>query len=135
MVASNTCVTGYARPVLSWQPSQKKKKARKSSEQMSRVRTEETIAELMYKCSIIARDKYKYDDAYGGLQTNTNNFWLIMTKQFKTEVVTALRRQWDSQSNVFKSPKHKNLNVPILWAKSFRVRIAETSTYKSTSTC
>lgn len=30
---------------------------------MSRVHTEETIAELMYKCRIIARDKYKYDDA------------------------------------------------------------------------
>lgn len=41
----------------------KKKKARKISEQMSRVHTEETIAELMYKCRIIARDKYKYDDA------------------------------------------------------------------------
>lgn len=34
---------------------------------MSRVHTEEAIAELMYKCRVIARDKYKYDNAYGSL--------------------------------------------------------------------
>lgn len=69
MVASKTRVTGYIRLVLSLALSQKKKKkkARKSPVQMSRVHTEEAIAELMYKCRVIARDKYKYDNAYGSL--------------------------------------------------------------------
>lgn len=118
LVASNTChllcKTCFE---LETEPKKKRKKQGKAQSRWAEF-TLKRIAELMYKCRIIARDKYKYDNAYGSLQTNTNNFWLIMTKQFKTEVVAALRRQWDSQSNVFKSPKHKNLNVPILWAKS-----------------